>query len=67
MVHDADGERRVTPANDPRLEVDREFVDVVRGRLDEARAPYADALVTHRVACAMAESALSGEAVVLAT
>ena len=66
VVRDAEGERRVTPVNDARREVDREFVDVVRGRTALARAPYADALVSHRVACAMAESARSGEAVVLA-
>lgn len=66
VVRDAAGERRVTPANDARLEVDREFVDVVRGRIAEARAPYGEALATHRVACAMAASALSGEAVALA-
>jgi myo-inositol 2-dehydrogenase / D-chiro-inositol 1-dehydrogenase len=65
VVRDAAGERRVTPANDARWEVDREFVEVVRGRLREARVPYADALVTHRVACAMADSALSGEPVAL--
>jgi myo-inositol 2-dehydrogenase / D-chiro-inositol 1-dehydrogenase len=66
VVRDEEGERRRAPGNDPRVEVDREFVDVVRGNLPAARAPYADALVSHRVACAMAESATSGAPVVLA-
>jgi predicted dehydrogenase len=37
--------------------VDRAFVDAVRGRADDVRAPYAVALATHRVACAIADSA----------
>jgi predicted dehydrogenase len=43
--------------------VDRAFVDAVRGVGDDVRAPYATALRTHRVACALAESARRGEPV----
>jgi myo-inositol 2-dehydrogenase/D-chiro-inositol 1-dehydrogenase len=47
-------------AEDPWLakrRVDRAFVDGVQGRGDDVRAPYAEALSTHRVACAIADSA----------
>jgi predicted dehydrogenase len=67
VVRDGAGEQRRAPGNDARVEVDREFIEVVRGRLAAARAPYEDALASHRVACAMAESAVSGAPVVLAT
>lgn len=41
--------------------VDRSFVDAVRhGRVDAVRAPYEEALRTHRVACAVARSVRSG-------
>jgi myo-inositol 2-dehydrogenase / D-chiro-inositol 1-dehydrogenase len=54
-----------TPA-DPvaaRVAVDRAFVDAVRGIGDDVRAPYAEALRTHRLACALASSADSGQPV----
>ena len=40
-----------------RVAVDRAFVDAVRGIGDDVRAPYAEALRTHRLALAVAESA----------
>ena len=60
-----DGERRtvVEPAEDPRAVVDREFVAAVRGERAGTRAPYEEALRTHRLACAIAESARRGERV----
>jgi predicted dehydrogenase len=64
----ADGEV-VEHAEDPWLakrRVDRAFVDAVQGRGDDVRAPYAAALATHRVACAIADSARDGAPVVLA-
>ncbi|MEV0215973.1 Gfo/Idh/MocA family oxidoreductase [Micromonospora sp. NPDC050695] len=67
-VRDADGERHV-PA-DPeaaRVAVDRAFVDAVRGVGDDVRVPYAEALGTHRLALAVADSARTGETVRLAT
>ncbi|MDI5979681.1 Gfo/Idh/MocA family protein [Amycolatopsis magusensis] len=39
---------------------DRAFVDAVLGRGDDIRTPYEDALRTHRLACAVAESAARG-------
>jgi predicted dehydrogenase len=62
-IRDADGCRRIEPAVDPRLAVDEEFVEVVRGRRAEATVPYAEALRTHRVACALAASAKEGRPV----
>ncbi|WP_067963269.1 Gfo/Idh/MocA family protein [Nocardiopsis trehalosi] len=43
--------------------VDRAFVDAVLGRGGDVRTDYAEALRTHRVTCAIAESALTGAAV----
>jgi myo-inositol 2-dehydrogenase / D-chiro-inositol 1-dehydrogenase len=58
----ADPVEEVVPA-DPaaaRVAVDRAFVDAVRGVADDVRAPYAEALRTHRLACALALSAVTG-------
>jgi predicted dehydrogenase len=46
--------------------VDRAFVDAVQGHGDDVRAAYGVALRTHRVACAIARSALDGTPVDLA-
>jgi predicted dehydrogenase len=43
-----------------RVAVDRAFVDAVRGIGDDVRVPYAEALRTHRLACALASSAATG-------
>jgi myo-inositol 2-dehydrogenase / D-chiro-inositol 1-dehydrogenase len=43
-----------------RTAVDRAFVDAVRGIGDDVRVPYAEALRTHRLACALASSAATG-------
>jgi predicted dehydrogenase len=51
---------------DPRIAVDREFIEAVRGEREATRAPYAEALRSHRLACAIAESARTGRAVQLA-
>ncbi|TQN37989.1 putative dehydrogenase [Blastococcus colisei] len=63
-VSGAGGVEEVQPAVDGRLAVDRAFVDVLCGR---PAAPgvvdYAEALRTHRLACAVAESARNGSAV----
>jgi myo-inositol 2-dehydrogenase/D-chiro-inositol 1-dehydrogenase len=62
-----DGET-VELAEDPWLakrRIDRAFVDAVQGRGDDVRAPYATALTTHRVACAIADSARDGAPVAL--
>ncbi|MEV4754914.1 Gfo/Idh/MocA family oxidoreductase [Micromonospora sp. NPDC049559] len=64
VVRDGDGVRRY--GADPRAArtaVDRAFVDLVRGIGDDVRSPYPDALRTHQLACAVAESALTGRPV----
>lgn len=48
-----------------RTAVDRAFIDAVRGLRDDVRVPYPEALATHRLACAVAESVLTGENVSL--
>lgn len=55
-----------TPAEDPRATVDREFLEAVRGERESTRAPYGEALRTHRLACAIADSARTGRPVALA-
>lgn len=54
-----DGEAPTTrrPGEDPRTVVDREFLEAVRGERASTRAPYAEALRTHRFGCAIAASA----------
>ena len=46
-----------------RVAVDRAFVDAIRGTGNDVRAPYAEALRTHRLACALASSATTGQPV----
>lgn len=67
LVVERDGERQtIRPAVDGHQAVDREFVDAVLGRRERTRVPYAEALATHRVACALATSAATGKPVALA-
>lgn len=64
-----DGDREDRMAGDPdaaRTAVDRAFVDAVLGIGNDIRVPYDQALRTHRVACAVAESAAEGRTVRLA-
>jgi predicted dehydrogenase len=64
LVVERDGDRQVlSPAVDGHRAVDREFVDTVLGRRESTRVPYAEALATHRVACALATSAATGRPV----
>ena len=66
LVVERDGDRQVlTPEVDGHRAVDREFVDAVLGRRESTRVPYAEALATHRVACALAASAATGKPVAL--
>jgi predicted dehydrogenase len=60
-----DGRSRSTfePSEDPRVTVDREFLEAVRGQRESTRAPYAEALRTHRLAVAIADSARTGSPV----
>ncbi|CAM4271826.1 Gfo/Idh/MocA family protein [Kibdelosporangium persicum] len=61
-VRDGAGDPRVRTL-DPdtaKAAADRAFVDAVLGKGDDVRAPYREALRTHRLACAIAESAALG-------
>ena len=60
VVHDADGVRQITPHVDARRAVDEGFLALVRGEEVPAAVPYAEALRTHRVGCALAASAADG-------
>jgi myo-inositol 2-dehydrogenase / D-chiro-inositol 1-dehydrogenase len=67
LVVERAGEREVRrPTVDGHVAVDREFLDAVTGRRDGTRVPYAEALASHRVACALARSAATGAPVTLA-
>ncbi|MEV1289129.1 Gfo/Idh/MocA family oxidoreductase [Micromonospora sp. NPDC049679] len=64
-----EGDRQQAVAGDPeagRVAVDRAFIDAVRGIGADIRAPYGEALRTHRLACAVAASAGAGRPVALA-
>ncbi|GGM40447.1 hypothetical protein GCM10011608_26570 [Micromonospora sonchi] len=64
VIRDADGQRQLDADPDgARVAVDRAFVDAVRGVGDDVRVPYAEALATHRLAMAVAESAATGRTV----
>jgi predicted dehydrogenase len=60
VVSDGDGERVVERGADPLPVEDRAFVAAVRGEGDDVRAPYAEALRTHRLVTAVAAAALDG-------
>ena len=62
LVDDGKSRTEHRPAVDPRLTVDREFIQAVRGGAP-TRAPYAEGLRTHRVACAVVESVRTGKPV----
>jgi predicted dehydrogenase len=62
-VHDGSGSTVHEESGEAKRRVDRAFVDAVRGEGDDVRAPYAVALATHRVACALASSARTGAGV----
>lgn len=66
VIDDGSSRRDRRPAEDPRVTVDREFIEAVRGQRESTRAPYAEAVRTHRLGCAVAESARTGQPVRLA-
>ena len=55
------GERRAE--GDPFVREDRDFVDAVAGGENRIRAPYGEALVTHRLVQAVGRSAREGRPV----
>jgi myo-inositol 2-dehydrogenase / D-chiro-inositol 1-dehydrogenase len=61
----ADGEDVVRSDENPIRVEDREFLDVVLGRVPHARVPYEEALRTHALACAADRAARESVAVVL--
>jgi predicted dehydrogenase len=64
VVRDGDDTRTVDSDPDSaRVAVDRAFIAAVRGEGDDVRVPYAEALRTHLLALAVAESAATGRAV----
>lgn len=63
-VRDGDGEWSVdTDPDQARVAVDRAFVEAVRGDRMDVRVPYAEAVRTHALATAVAESAAAGRPV----
>lgn len=64
-VSDDSGRAVTTAGVDAHVAVDRDFIDALRGDTDRIRVPYAEALRTHRLACALARSAIEGRAVAL--
>ena len=50
---------------DPVEREDRDFIDAVRGLPNRIRSPYAEALKTHRVALAIAQSVMTGRPVTI--
>ena len=66
MAVRTDADEPVWQAVDPddaKRAADRAFVDAVLGRADDVLVPYAEALRTHRLACALARSAIDGHPV----
>jgi predicted dehydrogenase/threonine dehydrogenase-like Zn-dependent dehydrogenase len=61
--HAGDGRTVETDPGRAKHEVDRAFVDAVRGRSDDIRVPYEEALRTHLLACAVARSVATGQPV----
>lgn len=63
VVDRGDGREEYPVAEDPRVTVDREFIEAVRGERSATRTPYLEALESHRLGCALAQSAREGRAV----
>jgi predicted dehydrogenase len=64
MAVERDGEAFTREERGSAMErADRAFVDAVRGLAADLRSPYADALRSHELAQAIAESARTGQAV----
>lgn len=67
VVRDSSGSRTVDSDPDSaRVAVDRAFIGAVRGESRDIRVPYPEALRTHALALAVAESAATGKAISLA-
>lgn len=60
VIERGGGREVLTPRVDAHEAVDREFLDAVAGRRDSTRAPYGEAMRTHRLGLAVASSATNG-------
>ncbi|MFL6190576.1 MAG: hypothetical protein ACJ75E_12140 [Actinomycetes bacterium] len=60
MIDDGRSRQVVEAARDARAAADRDFVSAVRGQPAAVRAPYAEALRSHRIALAAARAARDG-------
>ena len=63
MIDVGAGRHPMPAEGDPVWREDRDFIDAVRGGPNLIRTNYADALETHRIALAIAQSAISGNVV----
>jgi predicted dehydrogenase/glycosyltransferase involved in cell wall biosynthesis/threonine dehydrogenase-like Zn-dependent dehydrogenase len=61
MIDTGHGRHPRQAQGDPVWRQDRDFIDAVRGKANQIRADYAEALETHRVAIAIARSMQTGE------
>jgi predicted dehydrogenase len=66
VVSAGDGREVRRPQIDAKVQVDRDFIDAVRGGPDRSRAPYREALRTHALACALTRSSRTGRTVRIA-
>ena len=66
VVSGPEGRQSFTATVDPREQVDRDFLAALAGDDEAVRVPYAEALRTHRLACALSRSSLERRAVALA-
>lgn len=57
VVYAGEARHEHRPREDPRVVVDREFIEAVRGQREGTRAPYAEAVRSHRLGWAIAASA----------
>jgi myo-inositol 2-dehydrogenase/D-chiro-inositol 1-dehydrogenase len=60
VIDDGRSRQVVEAARDARAAADRDFVSAVRGQPAAVRAPYAEALRSHRIALAAARAARDG-------
>ncbi len=63
VVDDGSSPVEHAAATDPKVAVDADFIAAVRGERAATRTPYAEAVRSHRLACAVSDSALTGRPV----
>jgi predicted dehydrogenase len=63
VVRDGNGLQRWPDSGEAKASTDRDFLDAVQGGPDRIRVPYAEAMRTHRLTCAVARSAAEGRPV----